>query len=213
MFANARNRFSVRTPSGDGTRTITKGPMRIATAKATLPLCALLGAAARRTRATRLVAPLLAAFALAAVGSLAGAAAPADARYLRTTDTFHFPAWSPGFRPCIHRTVGLRRRDFLHGAYAVSTSHRKDPDLRQAPIHVPVAGSYSWEACRGYNSHIHHYEVRSTLRGHGFSHTIKNVFQRDPNQLGPSHVYGDGSYEWGGRLVIPEPPGTTHPSG
>jgi hypothetical protein len=60
---------------------------------------------------------------------------------------------------------------------------------------------------------IHHYEVRSTLRGHGFSHTIKNVFQRDPNQLGPSHVYGDGSYEWGGRLVIPEPPGTTHPSG
>ena len=54
---------------------------------------------------------------------------------------------------------------------------------------------------------------RSTLRGHGFSHTIKNVFARDPNVLGPSHVYGDGSYEWGARLVIPEAPGTTHPSG
>ena len=187
--------------------------MRIAIAKAISPLSALLGPAVRRTRATTVVASLLAAFALAAGGSLAGGAAPADAHYLRTTDTFHFPAWSPAFRPCIHRTVGLRLRNFLHGAYAVSASHRTDPDLRQAPIHLPAAGSYSWEACRGYNTRIHHYEVRSTLRGHGFSHTIKNVFARDPNVLGPSHVYGDGSYEWGARLVIPEAPGTTHPSG
>jgi hypothetical protein len=194
MLPNAWNRLSVRAPNGDGTPNDHERTMRIATAKATLP-------------------PLLAALALAAGGSLAGAAAPADAHYLRTTDTFHFPAWSPNFRPCIHRTVGLRRRNFLHGAYAVSISHRTDPDLHQAPIHLPAAGSYSWEACRGYNSRIHHYEVRSTLRGHGFSHTIKNVFARGPNVLGPSHVYGDGSYEWGGRLVIPEPPGTTHPSG
>jgi hypothetical protein len=187
--------------------------MRIAIAKAILPLRAVLGVTAPRTRATTLAALLLAAFALAVGGSLSAAAAPADAHYLRTTDTFHFPPWSPRFRPCIHRTVALRLRNFLHGAYAVSTSHRTDPDLHQAPIHLPVAGSYSWEACRGYNSRIHHYEVRSTLRGHGFSHTIKNVFTRDPNVPGPSHIYGDGSYEWGGRLVIPEAPGTTHPSG
>jgi hypothetical protein len=165
-------------------------------------------------RTRTLVASLLAAFALAAGGSLAGAAAPADAHYLRHTDTFHFPAWSPRFRPCIHRTVGLRARNFLHGAYLVSTRHRSDPDLDQAPIRLPVGGIYRWEACRGWNSHIDRYEVRSTLRGHGFSHTIKNVFERDPNQFGsPSHVYGNGRYEWGGRLVRPEPPGTTHPSG
>ena len=169
---------------------------------------------ALRTRTTTLVASLLAAFALAAGGSLAGAAAPAEAHYLRTTSIFHFPAWSPRFRPCIHRTVGLRRHNFLHGAYAVSTTHRTDPDLRQAPIRIPVGGSYRWQACRGWNSHIDRYEVRSTLRGHGFSHTIKNVFARDPNAgIDPSHVYGDGRYEWGGRLAIPEPPGTTHPSG
>jgi hypothetical protein len=52
-----------------------------------------------RTRTTTLVASLLAAFAVAAGGSLAGPAASADAHYLRATDTFHFPAWSPRFRP------------------------------------------------------------------------------------------------------------------
>ena len=166
-----------------------------------------------RTPTTTLLASFLTALALAAGDSLAGAPTPADAHYLRTTDTFHFPAWSPKFRPCIRRTVGLRWRNFLHGAYAVSTGHRTDPDLLEAPIRIPRAGSYRWEACRGYNTRISHYEVRSTLRGHGFSHTIKNVFKRDRNVTGPSHVYGDGSYEWGGRLAFPEPPGTTHPSG
>jgi len=166
-----------------------------------------------RTRTTTLAALFLAAFALTTGGSLAGTATPADAHYLRTTSTFHFPAWSPRFRPCIRRTVGLRFRNFMHGAYLVSTSHRDDSDIYEARIRLPRGGSYRWEACRGWNSRIGKYEVRSTLRGHGFSHTIKNVFARDRNNLPhPSHIYGDGRYEWGGRLVFPEPPGQTHPS-
>ena len=116
---------------------------------------------------------------------------------MRTTSVFHFPAWSPRFRPCIRRTVGLRNRHLVHGAYAVSTSHRTDPDLNGAEIRLPRAGRYRWEACRGWNSRIDHYEVRSTLRGHGFSHTIKNIFGRDPDFIGaPVHMHGDGRYEW-----------------
>ena len=138
MVASEWNGLSVRSPTARPTTT--RGPMRIAIARAISPLSALLGPAVRRTRATTVVASLLAAFALAAGGSLAGGAAPADAHYLRTTDTFHFPAWSLQFRPCIHRTIGLRLRNFLHGAYAVSASHRTDPDLRQAPIHLPRCG-------------------------------------------------------------------------
>jgi hypothetical protein len=85
--------------------------MRIAIAKATLPLCALLGAATLRTRTTTLVASLLtacaqasrmrtrrralvaslaAAFALVATASLAVAAAPAQAYYLKNTDFGNF---------------------------------------------------------------------------------------------------------------------------
>ena len=47
---------------------------------------------------------------------------------------------------------------------------------------------------------------------HGAYLVSKNVFARNPKQLGPRHIYGDGRYEWGGRLVRPEPPGVTHPS-
>jgi hypothetical protein len=166
--------------------------------------------AGMRTRAATFGASLAAAFALAAAGSLAGAAAPADAAYLKSTDAtsdhhlnvLRFPPKNPRFRPCIIRTVRLRGRDFWHGAYAVSESHRSDPDVYQAHITVRVPGTYRWKACRGWNRRIRRYQVRSTLRGHGFSHTIKNTFNRDPNDFnGPSHVYGDGNYEWGGRIV------------
>jgi hypothetical protein len=171
------------------------------------PLATLAG---MRTRTAKLLALGIATFALGAGGSLAAAAAPAGAHYLKSTNAaadhhlniLRFPPRNPRFRPCIKRTVGLRSGDFLHSAYIVSETHRTDPDLSsQAPIHIAVPGVYRWEACRGWNSRIERYEVRSTLRGHGFSHTNKNVFARDPNVLGPSHLYGNGNYEWGGRIV------------
>jgi hypothetical protein len=81
----------------------------------------------------------------------------------------------------------------------------------QAHITVRVPGTYTWDACRGWNARLGHYQIRSTLRGHGFSHTIKNTFQRDPNDLGPSHVYGNGNYEWGGRIARYQP-GVTEPA-
>jgi len=174
-----------------------------------------------RTRAATFGGSLAAAFALAAAGSLAGAAAPADASYLTSTDAtpdhhlniLRFPPKNPRFRPCIGGSVRLWAGDFLHGAYAVSESHRTDPDLYQAHITFRVPGTYMWEACRGWNSVFEHYQVRSTLRGHGFSHTILNTFEPDPNQLSrPSHLYGDGNYEWGGRIVR-YTPDVTEPSG
>jgi hypothetical protein len=177
--------------------------------------------AGMRTRTATFGASLAAAFALAAAGSLAGAAAPADAFYLKSTDAtpdhhlniLRFPPKNPRFRPCIGRPVRLGAGDFLHGAYAVSESHRTDPDLDQALITVRVPGTYTWEACRGWNSHIERYQVRSTLRGHGFSHTILNTFEPDPNQLSrPSHLYGNGNYDWGGRIVR-DCPNCTEPSG
>jgi hypothetical protein len=155
----------------------------------------------------RSLAPISAAFVAAL--ALAGSAAPADAFYLTSTNAtpdhhlniLRFPPRNPGFRPCIGRPVRLPAGEFWHGAYAVSERHRTDPDLYQAHITVRVPGTYTWEACRGWNARLGHYQIRSTLRGHGFSHTIKNTFQRDPNDLGPSHVYGNGNYEWGGRIA------------
>ena len=78
---------------------------------------------------------------------------------------------------------------------------------------IRAPGTYRWQACWGYNSRIRHYQARSTLRGHGFSHTILNTFKRDPNQItGRSHLYGNGYYEWGGRIAR-YTPGVTEPSG
>jgi hypothetical protein len=178
-------------------------------------------ASGKRARRATIVASLVAAFALVASVSLAGAAAPAQAAYLKSTDAvadhhlniLRWPPRNPGFRPCINGSTRLFAGDFLHGAYAVSETHRTDPDLYQAQIRVRVAGNYSWEACRGWNSRIDRYQIRSTLRGRGFSHTILNTFEPDPNQLSrPSHLYGNGNYEWGGRIVH-YVPGLTEPSG
>lgn len=171
-----------------------------------------------RTRRTPIFAVLAAAFALTATASLAGAAAPADAFYLKSTDhaadhhlnVLRFPPRNPSFRPCIRRPVRLWAGDFYHGAYAVHERHRTDPDLEQAHIRIRVPGTYRWEACRGYNGRISHYQIRSTLRGHGYSHTILNTFTRDPNTDpgSPSHVYGNGNYEWGGRIARYQPDAT-----
>src|SRR5262249_35565057 len=152
--------------------------------------------AGMRTRSTPMLALLAVAFALVATSAVA---APADAFYLKSTDhaadhhlnILRFPPRNPSFRPCIRSTVRLWKGDFWHGAYAVHEQHRTDPDLRQAHIRIRVPGVYRWESCRGYNRQIRHYQIRSTLRGHGWSHTILNTFSRDPNApIGrPSHVY------------------------
>jgi hypothetical protein len=167
--------------------------------------------ASMRTRPAAFGASLAAAFALAAAGSLAGAAVPADAFYIKSTDAtldhhlniLRWPPRNPAFRPCIGRPVRLQAGEYLHGAYAVSESHRTDPDLDEELLTVRVPTTYAWEACRGWNYHIHDYEIRSTLRRGGVvSSTILNTFSRDPlSEPGPIHVYGNGNYEWGGRIV------------
>jgi hypothetical protein len=178
--------------------------------------------ASMRTRAAKFGALLAAAFALAAAGSLAGAAAPADAFYLKSTDDaadhhldiLRFPPRNPGFRPCIDRPVTLRAGEYIHGAYAVSRRHRTDPDLEEELLTVRVTATYDWEACRGWNSGLQDYQIRSTLRRRGVvASTILNTFSRDPlAEPGPVHVYGNGNYEWGGRLVR-YTPGVTEPQG
>jgi hypothetical protein len=167
--------------------------------------------AGMRARIATFGVSLAAAFALAAAGSLAGAAAPAEAYYLKSTDEapdrhlniLRFPPRNPSFRPCIERTVRLRAGRYLNGAYAVSERHRTDPDLAEEIFTVRSPGVYAWEACRGWNAGLRDYQIRSTLRRGGpVASTILNTFSRDllaePDGV---HVYGPGNYEWGGRIV------------
>lgn len=177
---------------------------------------------AMRTRTATIGASLVGAFALTAAGALAGAAAPADAFYLKSTDAardhhlniLRYPPRNPSFRPCINRSVRLRAGEYFHGAYAVSERHRTDPDLEEELLTVRVPTTYKWEACRGWNSRIRDYQVRSTLRRRGrVSSTILNTFSRDPlAEPGPIHVYGNGNYEWGGRIAR-YTPDATEPQG
>jgi hypothetical protein len=166
-----------------------------------------------RRRAATFGASLAAVLALATAGSLAGAAAPADAFYLNTTtdanpDNAHlnllrFPPKNPGFRPCIRRTVRPPLGRYVHGGYVVHLRHRTDADLDQVPILISVRGTYRWKACRGWNPDGGYYEVRSTLSGPGgFFHTNLNIIEPDVPLEAPSHVvYGNGYYEWGGRIA------------
>jgi hypothetical protein len=157
-----------------------------------------------------------------ASAALAGSAAPAQAHYLASTNhardhhlnILRYPPRNPVFRPCIRRSVTLRAGEFLHGAYAVSESHRTDPDLEEEILTVRVPTTFGWEACRGWNSRIQDYQIRSTLRRRGaVASTILNTFSRDPlAEPGPVHVYGNGNYEWGGRIVRLTP-GVTEPQG
>jgi hypothetical protein len=170
--------------------------------------------AGMRTRAATFGALLAAAFALAAAGSLAAGAAPADAFYLNTStdanpDNAHlnllrFPPRNPGFRPCIHRTVRVPRGVYEHGGYVVHLRHRNDPDVDRIRISITVPGRYRWEACRGWTGNrFGNYEVRSTLRGPGgFHHSRVNIIEPYDPLGAPSHVgYGNGYYEWGGRIA------------
>lgn len=162
-----------------------------------------------RTRRRALVTSLAAAFALVATASLAVAAAPAQAYYLKNTDfgNFHsflrFPPKHPSFRPCISNTVTLPPGDYLHGAYIVSQSHRTNPDLenQDQTLRVRARTTYNWEVCRGWNDDIGRgrYQVRSTLSRRGFSHSALMTFENEIG--GRSFLYGNGNYEWGGRIA------------
>ena len=160
-----------------------------------------------RTRRRALVAALAAAFSVVATASLAGAAAPAEAYYLKNTDfgNFHsflrFPPKHPSFRPCITNTVTLGPGDYDHGAYIVSQSHRTNPDLEIALLHVRARTTFHWEVCRGWNDDIGsgRYQVRSRLVRRGFSHSALMTFENEIS--GRSFLYGNGNYEWGGRIV------------
>jgi hypothetical protein len=151
-------------------------------------------------------AALIATLALVAT---ANAAPP----YLKSTEyssdhranILHWPPDSPKFRPCVGKSQTLSAGAVLHGAYFVSETHLTDPDLREFYTVLPTSGTDNWEVCRSWNSGLKVYEVRSTLTGPGFSHSVLN-------ELGRSHIYGDGNYEWGGRIVKYQP-GITVPAG
>lgn len=168
----------------------------------------------------RPMASLCAVIAAAVVIALAVTASSAQAQYLTSTaevpdhhlNVLRWPPRSPSFRPCIEGTINLKADHYVHGSYIVSEKHRDKPDLFQANIRPPVSGTYSWEVCRGWNSRrvgqFHEilpdaYQVRSTLVGHGWSHTILNTFD--------DNLYGPGNYEWGGRIAQ-EPPAPTEPT-
>jgi hypothetical protein len=171
-----------------------------------------------RTRRRTRVGSLVAAFALVVTASLAGAAAPAEAYYLKNTDfgNFHsflrFPPQHPSFRPCISKGVTLPRGDYVHGAYIVSQSHRTNPDLENETLRVRVRTTYNWEVCRGWNDEIGtgRYQVRSRLSRRGFSHSALMTFENEIG--GRSFLYGNGNYEWGGRIAR-ACIGCTEPSG
>jgi hypothetical protein len=168
-----------------------------------------------RTRRTTIVAALVAALALAATGSLAGGAAPAQAYYLTSTaevpdghlNVLRFPPRNPGFRPCIARTVTLPRGTYEHGAYIVSEGHRTKPDLENSPRQLVVRRrtTFNWRACRGWNTDAHNnglgfarYQVRSSLERPGTkSHEVLMTFENDSRTF----IYGNGDYEWGGRIA------------
>ncbi|HYI13308.1 MAG TPA: hypothetical protein VEK57_29950 [Thermoanaerobaculia bacterium] len=159
-----------------------------------------------RTRRRALVASLAVAFSVVATASLAGAAAPAQAYYLKNTDlgNFHsflrFPPKHPSFRPCISNTVTLRPGDYVHGAYIVSQRHRTNPDLENETLRVRARTTYNWEVCRGWNDDIGsgRYQVRSRLVRRGFSRSALMTFENEIG--GRSYLYGNGNYEWGGRI-------------
>ena len=163
---------------------------------------------------------MIGAFVVAAVALAAAAAAnaaPAQAYSISSTEAvpdhrlnyLRWPPQSPSFRPCIDKEVTLAADDFYHGAFVTSETNRTDPDVQNAHIIIRTAGTYRWEACRGWNAELGKYQVRSTIVGHGWSHTILNTFERDPNDFeGPSHLYGNSNYEWGGRIANYEPEAT-----
>jgi hypothetical protein len=177
-------------------------------------------ASCMRTRRTTLVASLVAAFALAATASLAGGAAPAHAYYFKNPDhsLLRFPPKFRSFRPCFTDTVTLPRGTYLHGAYMVSKRHRTSPDLEQVPLNVRVRTTYHWEICRGWNPDPNPaafspaaYQVRSTLvpaSPRGRKNSALMTFENDPSG---QRLFGNGSYEWGGRIVR-DCPGCTSPS-
>jgi hypothetical protein len=168
-----------------------------------------------RIRRTSIVASLVAAFALAAFASLAGGAASAQAYYLKNTDfgDFHrllrFPPKHPKFRPCISNTVTLPRGTYDHGAYIVSQRHRTSPDLEGAGRYLTVRRrtTYNWEVCRFWNPDSHgnglgfaRYQVQSRLLRRGAKpHVALMTFENEPG--GRRVIYGEGNYEWGGRIA------------
>jgi hypothetical protein len=177
-----------------------------------------------RTRTATLGASLLAVFTLAVAGSLAGAAAPADAYYLSSTkysewryhddhlDVLRFPEpRNLTFMPCITRKVTLQDGYWKHNAYVVSTSNREDPDinLKEESVLIHTPGTYKWKACRWWGQKSQQYFVESTLsRG---SRTVDESLQ----ELSANHIHdkSEGKYEWGGRIVFDRAFGITEPSG
>ena len=159
-----------------------------------------------RARTRTYIVTFAAALALASIGSLAGSPARADAAsWLTTRDVFHFPAWAPNGSRCISRWIRLREGYYSNGAFLVSMRHRNSPDMYKGrDIGVTPSARYAWKACRWWSSKYRQYFVSSKLSRGSWQH-------RRVNELNSNHAFGDGLYEWGGRLQFTGPLGVTHP--
>jgi hypothetical protein len=163
-------------------------------------------------RSTTAVALALVAFALAANGSLAGPTAKADAYYLRSSDYLHFPAWAPNGQEFHTRTVRLREGYYQLGAYFANQFHRSDPDLHNERIAIIRPGAYRWMIHRWWGNMTDHYYVQTRLIRRGIGGGSWSVPVRNETGVLEPHNYGDGWYEWGGRMVWDGALGVTEPA-
>jgi hypothetical protein len=162
-------------------------------------------------RSTTAIALALATLAVAATGSLAGPTAKADAYYLRSTDYLHFPAWAPNGQEFHTRNLRLREGYYLLGGYFANQFHRTDPDLVNHRIAIFRPGIYKWMIHRWWGNRTDHYYVQTRLIRSGVGGGVWDDPVRNETGLLEPHNYGDGWYEWGGRMVWDGPLDQTNP--
>ena len=161
-------------------------------------------------RPRRRIGLLLATLAVTAIGSLTGPTASADAALLWNEESyFHFPAWAPDKPRCKPtRTLTLAPGLYAHGAFIGKLTEPDKVDMDESGgngrVNIRRPGTYYWDVCLEYDTNTwphkrDEYAVRSGLhrKGSGLGIGQYNRLERH---------YGDGWYEWGGRLRRLGPP-------
>jgi hypothetical protein len=167
-------------------------------------MVALAGAAWHHSGMTMRNLRLLAATLGATFAAAALAAAPAQAAgpaWLAKKTHFTFSFWKkkPG-EQCISRSIYLADGYYSHGAFMVAMSRRNKPDMATSQDVGIQAGTYRWEVCRWYANGK--YQMSSEVAGHERRNSLEAPYQ-----------FGEGMYEWGGRLELTGAMGVTTPSG